>query len=116
MTVRDYGPFWGLWADADGKYTKGGYVKVKMGSRSMTTFSPEEIIMIGTGNKDVFNYQIHGYDLDRDLDPTQKSSYPASGANSWHFTRINWPGCPVPCNNGYFSNKAAAINYNLSAW
>lgn len=116
MTVRDYGPFWGLWADADGKYTKGGYVKVKMGSRSMTTFSPEEIIMIGTGNKDVFNYQIHGYDLDRDLDPTQKSSYPASGANSWHFTRINWPGCPVPCNNSYFTNKSAAIDYKLSAW
>ena len=116
MTVRDYGPFWGLWADADGSYTKGGHVKVKMGSRAMKTFSPDEIIMIGTGNKDVFNYQVHGYDFNRDLDPSQKNSYPAAGANSWHFTRINWPGCPVPCNNGYFSNKAAAINYNLSAW
>lgn len=116
MTVRDYGPFWGLWADADKKYSKGGYVKVKMGNRAMTTFNPDEIIMIGTGLADVFNFEVHGYDFDRDLDPAQKSSYDKTGANTWHFTRINWPACPIPCNNGYITNSKAAIDYNLSWW
>lgn len=119
FTVRDYGPNWGLWVQPDGTPPAGGYIKVKNGSQGVETFFPSEIIMRGTGNKDIFDYQVHGYDENRDLDPKEKESYFANGPHhTWHFTRINWPGRPYPCNNEYMKSKGnkAAINYNLSAW
>lgn len=118
ITVRDFGPFWGLWSEGNGTYQKGGYVKVKCGKRAAVEFNPSEIIMKGTGSSDVFDYQVHGYDWNRDLDPKEKTSYPSKGGGSWHFTRINWPARPYPENNSYMMNKGnqAAINYNTTAW
>lgn len=120
MTVRDYGPFWGLWSEGDGSYTRGGYVKVSMTkpSKKSATFNPSEIIMIGTGGSDVFNYQVHGYNLDTDLAPAEKDSYAVKGTNSWHFTRINWPDRPYPANNASMLNKGktGTVNYNLVNW
>lgn len=118
ITVRDFGPFWGLWSESNGTYQKGGYVKVKLGKRAAAEFNPSEIIMKGTGASDVFDYQVHGYDWERDLDPKEKTSYPAKGGGSWHFTRINWPARPYPENNSYMMNKGnkAAIDYKTTAW
>lgn len=118
ITVRDFGPFWGLWSQANGTYTSGGYIKVKSGKRAAYTFDPSEIVMKGTGAADVFDYQVHGYDLNRDLNPGEKSSYAVKGGDSWHFTRINWPGRPYPQNNEYMKSqgKQAAINYGTTAW
>ncbi len=118
ITVRDFGPFWGLWSEGNGTYQKGGYVKVKCGKRAAVEFNPSEIIMKGTGASDVFDYQVHGYDWNRDLDSKEKTSYPSKGGGSWHFTRINWPARPYPENNSYMMNKGnqAAINYNTTAW
>ena len=118
MTVRDFGPFWGLWSESDGSYKKGGYLTVKAGRRSSYQFNPSEIIMKGTGATDVFDYQVHGYDLNRDLDPSEKSSYPTKGGGSWHFTRINWPARPYPENNSFMSGlgKNASIDYGTTPW
>ena len=118
MTVRDFGPFWGLWSESDGSYKKGGYLTVKAGRRSSYRFNPSEIIMKGTGATDVFDYQVHGYDLNRDLDPSEKSSYPTKGGGSWHFTRINWPARPYPENNSFMSGlgKNASIDYGTTPW
>ena len=118
MTVRDFGPFWGLWSESDGSYKKGGYLTVKAGRRSSYQFNPSEIIMKGTGATDVFDYQVHGYDLNRDLDPSEKSSYPEKGGGSWHFTRINWPARPYPENNSFMSGlgKNASIDYGTTPW
>ena len=118
MTVRDFGPFWGLWSESDGSYKKGGYLTVKAGRRSSYQFNPSEIIMKGTGATDVFDYQVHGYDLNRDLDPSEKSSYPTKGGGSWHFTRINWPARPYPENNSFMSGlgKSASIDYGTTPW
>lgn len=118
ITVRDFGPFWGLWSESDGRYTKGGKVKVKLGKRAAAEFDPSEVMMIGTGGKDVFNYKIHGYDFARDLDPAEKSTYPEAGGESWHYTRINWPARPYPTNNSMIKNKGnqAAINYGTTPW
>lgn len=118
MTVRDFGPFWGLWSESDGSYKKGGYLTVKAGRRSSYQFNPSEIIMKGTGATDVFDYQVHGYDLNRDLDPSEKSSYPEKGGGSWHFTRINWPARPYPENNSFMSGlgKSASIDYGTTPW
>ena len=118
MTVRDFGPFWGLWSESDGTYKKGGYVTVKANKHSSVTFDPSEIIMKGTGAKDVFDYQVHGYDWERDLNPSEKSSYPKSGGSSWHFTRINWPARPYPENNEFMINKGnqASVNYGTTKW
>lgn len=118
MTVRDFGPFWGLWSESDGSYKKGGYLTVKAGRRSSYQFNPSEIIMKGTGATDVFDYQVHGYDLNRDLDPSEKNSYPTKGGGSWHFTRINWPARPYPENNSFMSGlgKSASIDYGTTPW